>query len=150
MARGFPDLPFLMEEKIVAALRGDSTLVGYLGGNRHAIREFRTFQELMVPSIGVQRIDTAELEIEGLALFQFHFFARAMNDTQTTAGLVYGVRTIRNAALRIVHSDYHWTVGGLDLFSLYQGGRRHDDPTATSVYVSDDIEYHPYRVTVTA
>lgn len=141
MARGFPDLPFVTEEKMVALLRGNSALVTtHFKGNAKAIRQFRTFQALLIPSVGVQRIDSAELEIEGLVLIQYHFFHRSLTE----------LRALRNDVLAIVHSDYHWTAAGLELFSLYSSGRRHDDPTASSVYVSDDIEYHPYRVTETA
>jgi hypothetical protein len=141
MGRGFPDLPFLTEEQIVGALRGNNALVTtHFAGDAKAIRQLRTFQELMVPSVGIQRIDSDELEIEGLVLIQFHFFHRNLSE----------LRTLRNDVLRLVHSDYHFTIGGLEMYSLYSGGRRHDDPTASSVYISDDIEYHPYRVTETA
>lgn len=134
--RGMPDLPFLLEEELLTLIRGTPAIVtGQLGGNARAVRQTRTKQELLVPSVGVQRIDSGEREIDGVVLIQFDFFHRSYNEN----------RALRNAVLSVVHNDYHRTLGSLAIYSLYQGGRRHDDPTASSSHMSDDVEYHPYR-----
>jgi hypothetical protein len=114
--------------------------MGLLSNEAARVRKHQTHKDYAVPSIGVQRIESTELEIEGLVLIQFHTFARSATEC----------RALRNEMLRVVHSDYHWTLGGIEMFSLYQGGRDHDDPDANTAYMSDDIEYHPYRVTETA
>jgi hypothetical protein len=133
--RGQPDLPLLVVESIITALRASAPVLTQVDGDARAIRQTRKFAELLIPSVGVQQIDDSDSELEGVVLVQFDFFQRTLTLN----------RALRNAVLRVVHNDYHRDLGALEVYSLYQGGRRLDDPSASCTHLQTDIQYHAYR-----
>lgn len=133
--RGLYDLAFVIEESVFTALRANTALVAKLGNNAGAIRQTRTHQKLLVPSIGVFRVADAVDELEVPVLLQFDWFAPSVN----------AARELRKMTLQTVLSDYTFTLGNLQLWARYQGGGREEDPEAGVAHLRGDVEFHPYR-----
>lgn len=139
-SRGFPDLSFDLEEEVVTALRGSTAIVaGVLSGNALRIHQKFTFDAKLVPGIRIQRITDLVDELTAPVLLQFDFFGSTLQQA----------KTLRSLTLNVLYSDYHFTLGGVDLWTEYQGTRREDDPEFNVAQLSTDILFHPYRVYAT-
>lgn len=133
--RTFIDVPFELQEAVVAALRANAALVTALGGNAGAIRQRWGFDEELVPSMTVLDVANTVDESNVPMILQFDWYGRTLQEA----------RTIRRLTLLAVHSDSHRTIGGLEVFSIYREGERQQDPKMGVSHLSGDLEYFPYR-----
>lgn len=134
--RAFPGLSFDLEEEVVTALRASTVIVeGLLGGNALRIHQRFVFDAKLVPGVRIQRITDIVEELTAPVLLQFDVFGGSLDEA----------RKLRSAVLKVIYSDYHFTLGGVDLWTEYQGTRREDDPEFNVAQLSTDILFHPYR-----
>jgi hypothetical protein len=143
VARGLIDLAYDLEEVMIAALRADATLLALVANDERRIRQRHTFQDLVVPSVGIFRVADDVVETEIPVILQFDWFAQYDAVGQLTALEV--ARDMRAATLRVVLSNYTRTVSGIGLWTRYLGTRRNEDPRSGVAHLSGDVEFHPYR-----
>lgn len=133
--RGFPDLSFAIEEAIVTALRSSSLVDDYLSGDARRIRQVNTFSEKQERSIEIRHADDEVTELEMPTTLSFRLFA----ESRTV------LRAMRQVLLGVIHSDYHFTIGALDVWTEYGGTIIEADPEAGTAEMFIAIVCHPYR-----
>lgn len=143
MARGLIDLAFDLEAVVLTALRSDAALLALLANDARRIRQRHTFQDLLVPSVGLFRVADDVNETEIPVILQFDWFAQYVESSQRQA--LEAAADLRSATLRVVLSNYTRTFGLAGVWTRYLGTRRNEDPRSGVAHLSGDVEFHPYR-----
>ena len=68
-------------------------------------------------------------------------------DFEIFAENLQSAKTMRKLVLETVYSDYHFTLGSIDLWAEYQGTLREEDPDVGVSQLFMVIVFHPYRDT---